>query len=79
MKMSKLETKNEFFGTFRLELKKKYCDIWNPYARICVIPKFFEITKMPKFKNKNAFLGYFGARLMKKDGKFEITPLNLFN
>ena len=34
---------------------------------------------MPKFKNKNAFLGYFGARLMKKDGKFEITPLNLFN
>ena len=72
MKMSKLETKNEFFGTFRLELKKKYCDIWNPYARICVIPKFFEITKMRKFKNKNAFLGYFGARFMKKDWKFEI-------
>ena len=45
---------------------KKNCDIWNQRPQICQFLNFREKTKMSKFKLKNAFLGYFWAKIIKK-------------
>ena len=62
------ECKTLQFGTetafFRLTLKK-YCHIWNQHPWICLIAKFPEKMKMPKFVTKNALFGYFGAIILK--------------
>ena len=39
--------------------------IWNHHPRICLIAKFCEKTKTPKFRIKNAFFEYFWARISK--------------
>ena len=90
-----------YFGIFRLEFQKTYCNIWNQHSgiclianireklkilkfghsvavlnqyshisnlhpRICLTAKFSGTTKRPKNGTKNALLGYFGARILKK-------------
>ena len=44
---------------------KQYYHIWNQHPRICLIAKFREKTKIPKFGTKNALFGYFWARILK--------------
>ena len=54
-------------GIAGLELfKKNYCHIWNQYLWICLIAKYGEIIRIPKFGTKNAFYGYFWARIVKQ-------------
>ena len=42
-----------YLGIFGQELKKNYCQIWNQHPQICVLAKFYEEIKMPKFGTKN--------------------------
>ena len=44
---------------------KIYCHIWNQHLWICLIAKYREIMKMPKFGTKNALYWYFLARVFK--------------
>ena len=62
-KMSKLGTKNVWFGYFWAGIWKKYCHICNQHPQICLIAKYHEIMKMPKFGAKKPLFGYFGARI----------------
>ena len=48
-----------YLDIFGLEFDKKNCHIVNQYPRICLIGKFQEITKTPKFLTKNASCWYF--------------------
>ena len=41
------------------------CHIWNQNPWICLIAKYCEIMKMPKFGIKSALFGYFWARILK--------------
>ena len=41
------------------------CHIWNQNPWICLIAKYCEIMKMPKFGTKSALFGYFWARILK--------------
>ena len=53
-------TKNALFGYFfGKNLKKNYCEIWNQPLQFCLVAKYQEKTKMPKFETKNALLGIF--------------------
>ena len=45
-------------------LKKNYCHIGNQHPQIWLFAKFHEKTKMLKFGNKNAWFGYFWARIL---------------
>ena len=45
--------------------KKNYYDIWNHYPWICLIAKYCEIMKIPKFGTKSALFWYFSARVLK--------------
>ena len=54
-------------GNFGLEFEKNYCHIWNQHPRICLIAKYHEIVRMPKFEIKSTKFGYFGARILKND------------
>ena len=58
-KMPNVGTKNALFGYFCTRVFKNYCYIWNQYLRICLIAKFCEETKVPKFGTKNTLLGCF--------------------
>ena len=49
-----------YLGIFGLE---SYCHIWNQNLRICLIAKFYEETKMPKFGTKNANFVYFWPKV----------------
>ena len=74
-KMPKFRTKNDLFGyfwpkmpylgIFGVEFQKWYCHIWNQHLQICVVARFFEKTKIPKFGTKNALFGYLWARILK--------------
>ena len=44
---------------------KRYCHIWYQHPRFCVLAKFHEKTKMPKFGTKNLLVCYFWARILK--------------
>ena len=61
-KMSKLRTKNAFFGYFWARISKTFCDIWNQHPRNCLIVKFCQKMKMPKLGTKNALFRYFWVR-----------------
>ena len=52
--MPKFVTKNALFGHFGVIILKKLFHIRNQHPRICLIAKFWEKTKMPKFRTKNA-------------------------
>ena len=39
--------------------------MWSQHLRICLIAKFCEESKMPKFGTKNALFEYFWARIKK--------------
>ena len=53
-------------GIFGLEFESnKYCHIFNQHPLICLVAKFREIMKMPKFRTKNASCGYFWATILK--------------
>ena len=41
------------------------CHIWNQNPWICLIAKYCEIMKMPKFGTKNALFVYFWASILK--------------
>ena len=58
-------TKMAYLGIFGLEFYKYYCHIWNQHPQICLIAKFCEKEKIPKFGTKNALFGYFWARILK--------------
>ena len=45
--------------------KKNYCHIWNQHSWLCLIAKYREMIKMPKFGTKSAIFGYFWARILK--------------
>ena len=51
-----------FFGP---EFFKKSCYIWNQHPWICLITKYCEIKKMPKFGTKSALFAYFWPRILK--------------
>ena len=75
-KMPKCGTKNALLGIFDQEcliwvflgknFKWNYCCIWILHPQICLFGKFHEKTKLPKFGTKNAWFGYFWARLWKQ-------------
>ena len=46
-------------GIFGQEFYENYCHIRNQHLQICVIVKFCENTKIPKFWAENALFGYF--------------------
>ena len=48
---------------FWAKILKNYCLIWNQHPRICLIVKFCEETKIPKFGTKNALLEYFWPKM----------------
>ena len=54
-----------YLGILGVELKKNCCHIWSQHIQICLIAKFCEETKMPKFGTKNALFGYFWAGIWK--------------
>ena len=54
-----------YLGVFGVELKKNLCEIWNHHPWICLIAKYREIMKIPKFGTKSALFGYFLARTLK--------------
>ena len=75
-KMFKFGTKNVLFGYFWTKMayldifwakikKNNYCCIWNWHTWICLIAKYCEIMKMPKFGTKSALFGYFWDRFLK--------------
>ena len=41
------------------------CHIWNQNSWICLILKYREVMKMPKFETKNALFGYFWTWILK--------------
>ena len=85
-KCPNLGPKMPFFGIFDQKcliwvfldknFKKDFCHIWNQHPWICIIAKFLEETKMPKFGTKNALFGYFWTKIIKKTIViFEISTL----
>ena len=68
----KATTKNmteiALFGYFWGRILENYNYIWNQHPQICLLAKFCEKTKIPKFGTKNAFFSYFWARIFKNYG-----------
>ena len=74
-KVPKFGTKNALLGIFDQECliwvflgnnyKGNCSHIWNQHPRFCLIVKFCEKTKIPKFGTKNVLFGYFWARILK--------------
>ena len=74
-KIPKFGTKNAVFGffwpkmfyldIFQLEFENNYCYILNQHPRICLIAKFYEKVKIPKFGTKNVLCEYFWAMIYK--------------
>ena len=58
-KMHKFRTKNALFRYLCTRNLENYCHVWNQHIRICLIAKFCEETKMPKFGTKMPFLSIF--------------------
>ena len=56
-----------YSGTFRQELKKNHCHIWNQHHWICKNAKFY--VKKPKL----SYLGSFGLAIYKAIVIFEIS------
>ena len=50
--MPKFGTKNVLFGYFCARILKDYCYIWNHHSQTCLIAKFCEKARMPKFATK---------------------------
>ena len=65
-------------GNFGLQFEKNYCQIWNQHPRICLIAKYHEIVRMPKFGIKSTKFGYFGARILKNDCHIWNQHLQIF-
>ena len=63
--MLKSGTKNALFEYFWARISKNYCHILKQHLQICLIAKFCEKMKMPKFGTKNVLLWYFGDRILK--------------
>ena len=60
IKILKFGIKKAWFGSsFWLEVKRKYCHIWNQRRLIFLIAKFGEKIKISQFGTKNALFGYF--------------------
>ena len=59
-----LGTKCAWFGYFWTGIWKQFCHIWNQHPQICQTAKFLWKTKMPKFGTNDAFLGYFGPKML---------------
>ena len=51
--MPKFGTKNDLFRKFWVGIRKRYCHISDQQTQICLIVKFYEKTKIPKFGVKN--------------------------
>ena len=43
-----------YWGIFGQEFLKYYCHIWNQHPQICLILRFCERTRIPKFGINNA-------------------------
>ena len=54
-------------ANFGLVFCQNYCHIWNQHLQICLIVKFVEKTKIPKFGTKNALFRYFWAGIWQKN------------
>ena len=65
----------QYFGIFGLAFENKYCHIWNQHPRICLIAKFCEKPKIPKFGTKNAYLSISGLQCENNIVIFEISTL----
>ena len=63
VKILKFGTKNVWFAKIT-GIWKKYYHIWNQHPRICLIAKYCEIMKMPKFRTKNALFGYLWTKTL---------------
>ena len=61
-----LETKLSLLRYFWAWISKNYCHIWNQRPRICIIAKFREKMKIPKFGTKNVLFAYFWAGIWKQ-------------
>ena len=48
-----------YLSIFGLEFLTNYCHILNQHPRVCLIAKFCEKTKLPKFGTLNALFEYF--------------------
>ena len=66
IKLPKFPTKNALFEYFWARASKNYCDVWNQHSQICLIGKFCEETKMPKFGTTNVFLGIFDQNCLSR-------------
>ena len=59
-------TKNAVFGYFWARMFLKiYCYISNQHLWLCLIAKYCEIMKRPKFETKKSLFRYFWARILK--------------
>ena len=70
--MPKFGTKTGLFGYFWARILKNYYHVLNQHP---LNAKFCKETKMPKFGNKNAFLGIFGMEFENDIVIFEISTL----
>ena len=71
---------------FWVSILENFCHIWNHHLWICLLAKFCEETKMPKFGTKNdlfeyfwpkmPYLGIFGLELKKLLSYLKSAPLN---
>ena len=72
--------KMQYFGIFGLAFENKYYHIWNQHPRICLIAKFCEKPKMPKFGTKNAYLSISGLHNVRAILSYlKSAPSNLSN
>ena len=58
-KKSLIWAKNALFGYFWAKIWKVYCHTWNLDPRTCLIAKYYEIIKMPKFGTKECLICVF--------------------
>ena len=77
--MLKFRTKNALLGYFCAGIRKQYYNIWNLYLRVCLIEKFYEKTKIPKFGSKNALFGYFWPKISTLDWNFKKLYCHIWN
>ena len=59
-------SKNALFRYSWARILKKYFHIWNQQPQICLLAKFREKTKVPKFGTKSALFEYFWDGILKK-------------
>ena len=66
-------------GIFWPRISKRYCHFWNQCPWFCLIAKFQEIIKMPKFGTKSLMWVFWDRNFKKLLSYLKSVPSNLSN